>query len=165
MNSPVALIIFNRADTTEKVFAEIAKARPEKLFLIADGPRSNRPDDIGKCKAARAVIDRVDWDCKVYKNYSDTNMGCGLRPATGISWVFEYVDEAIILEDDCVPSQSFFRYCSELLNKYRDDERMMTISGMKTDYGQKQRPYSYSFRLTPQTCGGWATWRRDIRSG
>ena len=143
-----------------EVFGKIALAKPKKLFIIADGPRADHPDDVTKCDAARAVIECVDWDCKVFKNYSDVNLGCGRRPATGISWVFENAEEAIILEDDCVPSQSFFQYCEELLNKYKDDERMMTISGMKTDFGQKQRPYSYSFRHMPQTCGAWATWRR-----
>ena len=159
MHAPVALIIFNRPDTTEKVFAQIAKAKPEKLFLIADGPRADHPDDVEKCKAARAVIERVDWDCKVFKNYSEVNLGCGRRPATGISWVFENVEEAIILEDDCVPSQTFFQYCEELLKRFRDDERIMMISGMDIDYGQEKWPYSYSFHLLPHTWG-WATWRR-----
>jgi hypothetical protein len=103
LQSSVAFIIFNRPDTTEKVFAEIAKARPSRLFVIADGPRSDHPDDKEKCAATRAIIERVDWDCEVLKNYSDINLGCGHRPASGISWVFENVDEAIILEDDCVP--------------------------------------------------------------
>ena len=100
MRVPVVFIIFNRPDTTEKVFSEIAKAKPPKLLVIADGPRQEHPDDAEKCAAARAIIERVDWDCEVIKNYSEVNLGCAYRPATGIDWAFEQVEEAIILEDD-----------------------------------------------------------------
>ena len=160
MNTPVALIIFNRPDKTQKVFDEIAKAKPGKLFVIADGPRKDHPGDNEKCIAARKLIDQVNWDCEVFKNYSDTNLGCGRRPATGISWVFENVEQTIILEDDCIPSLTFFRYCEEMLERYKDDERVMTICGMKTIYGEdKPNPFSYSFRLMGHFWG-WATWRR-----
>lgn len=162
MRTPVALIIFNRPDTTERVFAEIAKAKPPKLFVVADGPRSDRPADAEKCAAARAVIERVDWECEVLKNYSDLNLGCGRRPATGISWVFEKVEEAIILEDDCVPHPTFFPFCEELLEKYRDDERVMHISGSNFQFGHKRGPFSYFF--SRHNCvWGWATWRRAWR--
>jgi hypothetical protein len=100
MKLPIALILFNRPDRAAQVFAEIAKAKPSKLFLIADGPRPHVPGDDEKCAAARAVVERVNWDCDVQRNFSDGNLGCGQRPATGISWVFEQVDRAIILEDD-----------------------------------------------------------------
>ena len=114
MDTPVALMIFNRPDTTSRVFAEIAKAKPRKLMVIADGPRPGRPGEAEKCAAARAVIDGVDWECEVLRNYADVNLGCRLRPATGISWVFEQVAEAIILEDDCVPHPTFFPFCEQL---------------------------------------------------
>lgn len=160
MQSSVAFIIFNRPDTTEKVFAEIAKARPSRLFVIADGPRSDHPEDKENCAATRAIIDRVDWDCEVLKNYSDINLGCGHRPASGISWVFQNVEDAIILEDDCVPHPDFFRFCGELLEKYKDDERVMTISGRNGQTGRMQQTlYSYHFRRM-FSCWGWATWRR-----
>jgi hypothetical protein len=159
MNTPIALIIFNRPDTTERVFTEIAKAKPPKLFVIADGPRTDHPDDVEKCAATRAIIDRVDWDCEVLKNYSDINLGCGHRPASGISWVFENVEEAIILEDDCMPHPTFYRFCRELLEKYRDDERVMLITGRNLLTGRLQQKYSYHFRRT-FSCWGWATWRR-----
>jgi hypothetical protein len=159
MNTPVALIIFNRPDTTERVFTEIAKAKPPKLFVIADGPRTDHPDDVKRCAATRAVVEHIDWDCEVFRNYSDVNLGCGYRPASGISWVFEQVDEAIILEDDCVPHPTFFRFCEELLEKYRHDERIMQISGFNSLSGRSLTPYSYTFyRLF--ACWGWATWRR-----
>ena len=159
LETPVAFIIFNRPDTTERVFAEIAKARPTKLFVIADGPRADRPGEAEKCAAARAVIDRVDWECEVLRNYADVNLGCRQRPPTGISWVFEQVAEAIILEDDCVPQPTFFRFCEELLEKYRDDERVMHIGGSNFQLGHIRGPFSYYFsRYNP--IWGWATWRR-----
>jgi len=159
MRTPVAFLIFNRPDTTARVFREIARAKPLKLFVIADGPRSNYPTDVEKCADSRAVIERIDWPCEVMKNYSDVNLGCGLRPANGISWVFDQVEETIILEDDCVPHPTFFRFCEELLERYHDDERVMMISGRNNLPDQKRRPYSYSFRCI-MSCWGWATWRR-----
>lgn len=160
MDTAVALIIFNRPDVTGRVFEEIAHARPKQLFVIADGPRVGIPGEAERCAAARAVIDCVDWDCEVLKNYSDTNLGVGTRPASGLSWVFEQVKEAIILEDDCVPHPTFFRFCEELLAKYRDDERVMHISGDNWNFGQ--RPFSYFFSSYCYSCG-WATWQRAFR--
>ena len=116
MRTPIAFIVFNRPDLTARVFAEIARARPEKLLVIADGPRPDHQGENAKCAATRAIIERVDWPCEILKNYSDVNLGCGHRPApTGLRWLFEQVDEAIILEDDCVPHPTFFRFCEELL--------------------------------------------------
>ena len=160
VNTPVALIIFNRPDTTEKAFDEIAKARPPKLFVIADGPRADNPEDIKKCAAVREIIERVNWECEVFKNYSDVNLGCGKRPATGISWVFEHVEEAIILEDDCVPHPTFFRFCEELLERFCDDERVMMIGGGTLQFGLNRALYSYYFSCIPSCWLGWATWRR-----
>jgi hypothetical protein len=159
IKTPIVLLIFNRPDTTEQVFAEIARAKPQKLFVIADGPRPDRPDDVGKCAAARAVIDHVDWECEVLKNYSDVNLGCGYRPATGISWVFEQTEEAIILEDDCVPHPTFFQFCQELLGKYRNNKKVMMISGRNNYATKLSIPYSYYFGRQHSNWG-WATWRR-----
>ncbi|MBE9116598.1 glycosyltransferase family 2 protein [Lusitaniella coriacea LEGE 07157] len=159
LKTPVALIIFNRPQTTEKVFEAIRQAKPPMLFVIADGPRADKPGEAEKCAAARAIIDRVDWDCQVLKNYSDTNMGCGKRPATGIDWVFDTVEEAIILEDDCVPHPAFFHFCEELLEHYRHDERVMTICGLNVQFGRKRSDYSYYFSRYNH-CWGWASWRR-----
>lgn len=159
LNTPVALIVFNRPSKTKMVFQEIAKAKPSKLFIIADGPRPDHSEDTEKCAEVREIVDHVDWECEVYKNYSESNMGCGVRPATGISWIFEHVEKAIILEDDCVPMPTFFQFCEELLEKYSDDERVMMISGRNSLFGQRQTPYSYSFRRI-MSCWGWATWRR-----
>ena len=109
VQTAVALIIFNRPSTTSRVFAEIARAKPRRLFVIADGPRANRDGEAALCAAAREVTERVDWDCEVMRNYSNTNLGNFRRVPSGISWAFEHVEELIVLEDDCVPDQTFFR--------------------------------------------------------
>ena len=163
MNTSVAFILFNRPDRAAQVFAEIAKARPSKLFLIADGPRPNVPEDDEKCSAARAVVERVNWDCDVQRNFSDENLGCGQRPATGISWVFKQVDRAIILEDDCVPHPTFFRFCEDVLEHYRDDERVMHVAGNNFQQGRRFGSASYFFSRHNICLGGWATWARAWR--
>src|ERR671932_1257558 len=160
MKPPVVLIIFNRTSHTERVFEVIRQAQPGKLLVIADGPRADRPDDQEKCAAARAIIDRVDWDCEVFKNYSDINLSCDPRIIDGLNWVFNTVEEAIILEDDCIPHPTFFPYCEQLIDRYRHDERVMNISGQNVLFGRKRTEYSYYFsRFT--LCWGWATWRRS----
>lgn len=160
MNTSVALIIFNRPDTTERVFRQIAAARPPKLFVIADGPRPDHPEDQEKCAAARAVIENVDWPCAVFRDYSPVNLGCGRRPVTGINWVFDQVEEAIILEDDCVPDSSFFRFCGELLDRFRTDARVVQVCGNNFQFGRRRGPDSYFFSYHNICAGGWATWRR-----
>jgi hypothetical protein len=162
MHTPVAFIIFNRPDLTERVFAEIARARPEKLLVIADGPRPGCEGEEAKCAATRAIVERIDWPCEVLKNYSNVNLGCGHRPATGLRWVFELVEEAIILEDDCVPHPTFFRFCEELLDRYRDDERVMHISGDNFTSSEKRNAFDYSFSYYTLSWG-WATWRRAFQ--
>lgn len=162
MRTAIALIIFNRPDLTERVFTEIALARPPKLLVIADGPRSGRADDVEKCAATRAIVDRVNWPCEVLKNYSDVNLGCGRREASGMTWIFEQVEEAIILEDDTLPHPTFFRFCEELLDKYRDDRRVMHISGDNWLFGQREISHSYYFSRYCLSWG-WASWRRAFQ--
>jgi hypothetical protein len=145
MITPIAFLIFNRPDTTKKVFDLICEAKPPKLLVIADGPRQDQVGEVEKCIATRTIIDRVDWDCEVITNYSDVNLGCKVRVSSGIDWVFQQVDEAIILEDDCLPDPSFFRYCDELLERYRDDTRIMFISGDNFQFGRKSTTDSYYF--------------------
>ena len=115
MGTPIVLIIFNRPETTKQVFAAVANAKPAQLFIIADSFGTDRPDDLGKCAAARKITERINWNCEVGRKYSDVNLGCGRRPATGMTWVFENVEEANILENGCVPHPSFFKLCDELL--------------------------------------------------
>ncbi|MDO9302517.1 MAG: hypothetical protein Q7T89_14115 [Anaerolineales bacterium] len=159
MKTPVAFIIFNRPDTTARVFEEIRRAKPPKLLIIADGPRLNRPSEAERVTATRAIVERVDWQCEVLENYSDINLGCKRRVSSGLDWVFETVEEAIILEDDCLPHPTFFRFCEELLEKYRDDERVMHISGDNFQFGRKRSEASYYFSRYAHVWG-WASWRR-----
>jgi hypothetical protein len=158
-NTPVAFLIFNRPSTTERVFSAIRNARPPKLLVVADGPRPEQPGEAERCAAARAVIDRVDWPCEVLTNYSEINLGCKKRVSSGLDWVFSEVEEAIILEDDCLPHPTFFRFCEELLERYRDDERVMTISGDNFQFGRLRTGYSYYFSIYSHIWG-WASWRR-----
>lgn len=162
LKTPVVFLIFRRPDITARVFAEIARARPPKLLVVADGPRADRPGEAEKCATARAIIEQVDWPCEVLTNYAETNMGCGRRVSSGLDWAFSLVEEAIILEDDCLPHPTFFRYCEELLERYRDDERVMVVSGDNFQQGKQRTEYSYYFSRYPH-CWGWASWRRAWR--
>jgi hypothetical protein len=159
MKTSIAFFIFNRPTTTEIVFEKIRAVKPSKLLVVADGPRLEREGELEKCLAARRVLNNVDWDCEVLTNYSDVNLGCGLRVTTGLNWVFEQVEDAIILEDDCVPHISFFRFCEELLDYYRNDSRIMCISGNNFLMGHQRNQNSYYFSRDFQ-CWGWASWRR-----
>ena len=159
LKTPVCLMIFNRPDTTQQVFNTIRQVKPEKLLVIADGPRPNVNGEFQKCAATRAIINQVDWDCEVLTHYSDINLGCRHRVSSGLNWVFNTVEEAIILEDDCLPDITFFRFCEELLERYRHDPRIMAISGNNFQFGQNQQEASYYFSRYNHIWG-WATWRR-----
>jgi hypothetical protein len=156
---PVAFIVFNRPEITEKSFSLIRNQRPTKLFIIADGPRPNRQDDIEKCSIVRHIVSNVDWPCEVHRNYSETNLGCKYRPITGLDWVFQSVDRAIILEDDVMPSHDFFKFCSELLDYYAVDDRVWVITGDNFQGGQRRGEAAYYFSCFNHVWG-WATWRR-----
>ncbi|QXE92322.1 glycosyltransferase family 2 protein [Geomonas subterranea] len=162
MRSPVAFFIFNRPDTTARVFEAIRKAAPPTLLVIADGPRSDREGEAEKCAAARAIASNVDWPCQVLLNFSDVNLGCKRRISSGMDWVFGTVGEAVILEDDCVPEPTFFRFCDELLEKFRDDDRVAMISGNNFHGDSAEITESYYFSRRPHIWG-WATWRRSWR--
>jgi len=159
VTTAVLFLIFNRPGTTQKVFEEIRKARPSKLFISADGPRTGVSSDGDLCRAARDVVKQVDWECELYTNFRDTNLGCKIAVSSAINWFFENVEEGIILEDDCVPSQSFFWFCQELLDWYRDDERIMEISGCNFQFGRQRGDGSYYFSRLNDVWG-WATWKR-----
>jgi hypothetical protein len=160
LTTPVVLIIFNRPHTTERVFEAIRTARPRTLFVIADGARADRSGEAELCRATRAVVlDNVDWECDVRTDLSSENLGCAARVVSGLNWVFGQVEQAIILEDDCVPTPSFFLFCESLLERYRDDTRVMAIGGDNFQGGVRRSPYSYHFSKYPYVWG-WATWRR-----
>jgi len=155
---PVLILIFNRPELTEKVMEKVRRAEPRKLFVGADGPRDNHPDDAELCAQARCVATQVDWDCEVRTLFRDENLGCKQAVSTAISWFFEHVEAGIILEDDCVPHRTFFPYCAELLERYREDERVMTISG--NNFQPDSRSYRHSYYFSAYMhCWGWATWR------
>jgi hypothetical protein len=156
----VAFIIFNRPEHARAVLAAIASARPRQLFVIADGPRADRPDDVKRCAHARVLIERIDWPCDVRTNFSDVNLGVGRRIATGLDWVFDQVDRAIVLEDDCIPDPSFFRFCRELLDRHQDDRRVRTIAGSNFLMGKARNHWSYHVSNF-HALHGWATWRRS----
>jgi len=157
--TPVAFIIFNRPDTTERVFSEIAKAKPSKLLVVADGARMDRVGEAERVAATRAIIKRVDWPCEVLTNFSEENLGCKLRVSSGIDWVFEQVEEAIILEDDCLPTATFFQFCQEMLERYRHDFRIGMVSGNNFQFGHHHY-YSDSYYFSKYTyIWGWASWR------
>lgn len=158
LTTPVAFIIFNRPDTTERVFAEIAKAKPTKLLVVADGARANKAGEAEKVAATRAIIQRVDWECEVLTNFSDNNLGCKNRVSSGVDWIFQLVEEAIILEDDCLPDPTFFRFCQEMLERYRHDQRIGMISGDNFQFGNRRNSDSYYFSKYVHIWG-WATWR------
>ncbi len=155
----MAFIIFNRLDTTKKVFAKIREARPPKLYLISDAARKERKGENEKVNQVRKYVEEnIDWNCQIYKNYANSNMGCRDRIVSGLNWCFESEEKLIILEDDCLPSTSFFRYCEELLEYYKEDERVMHIGGYNNMENYKVDG-DYFFSSRP--CGwGWATWRR-----
>ncbi|MBX0290427.1 nucleotide-diphospho-sugar transferase [Hymenobacter sp. HSC-4F20] len=163
LQAPVLLLLFNRPDTTRRVFEAVRRARPTRLYVAADGPRPTHPDDAAKCAAARAVVQDVDWPCEVFTLFRTSNLNCGVGPASALDWFFRREEEGIILEDDCVPAPSFFPFCEELLARYRHDTRVLHIGG--NNFSREARgpqpagADSYYFS-TQVNSWGWATWRR-----
>ena len=158
-NTPILFLIFNRMDTTQLVFNEIRKIKPKYLYVAADGPRSHKPNEKQKCEEARSIVNQVDWDCEVIKLFRDENLGCRKAVSAAIDWFFDEVEEGIILEDDCLPNPDFFRFCEYMLDYYRDDHRIMHISGCNLQYGKQRGNASYYISKHPNIWG-WATWRR-----
>jgi len=159
LKTPVAMMVFNRPENTRRVFAAIAVVRPTHLLLIADGPRASHPGEAERCEQVREIVTAVTWPCQVETNFASENMGCRARVISGLNWVFSLVEEAIILEDDCLPDQSFFPFCAELLERYRDQNQIGFIAGFNPM--EKSFPFRYSYYYSLITwCWGWATWRR-----
>jgi hypothetical protein len=160
LETPVVLFVFNRPDPTRRVFEVIASVRPAKLLLIADGPRPAKPGEGELCRQVRDIVSCVDWPCKVSTNFAEANLGCQERIISGLDWVFSLVEEAIILEDDCLPDATFFPFCQELLEKYRGDSRVASISGTNLVANYVKTKASYFFSHLGGNWG-WATWRSE----
>lgn len=157
---PILLTIFNRPETTRQVFEAIRAAKPPRLYVAADGPRDSRPGEDAKVKDVRDyVMGHIDWDCEVKTLFRDKNLGCKYAVSGGIDWFFENEEMGIILEDDCLPHPTFFRFCEELLERYRNDERIMMISGDNFQIGKRRTHDSYYFSRYTHIWG-WASWRR-----
>jgi hypothetical protein len=152
------LIAFNRPEVTRRTFAAIREARPVRLFLVCDGPRGDRPADVEQCAAVRALLQDVDWPCQVDRHFSDQNLGVEANVELGLDHVFAQVDRAIVLEDDCVPDPSFFRFAEELLDRYDGDQRVWQVSGNGLNLPESLfggRSYAFSAWAS---VWGWATW-------
>ncbi|MCW3090865.1 MAG: nucleotide-diphospho-sugar transferase [Ferruginibacter sp.] len=161
--TPILFLIFNRPETTKLVFEQIKKVQPKFLYVAADGPRNDREGDAGKCIAARAmVMDFIDWPCEVKTLFRTENAGCKKAVSEAINWFFEDIEMGIILEDDCLPSPSFFAFCAEALGKYRDDDNVLAINGCNFNYKPKDsNSYFFSRYIN---AWGWATWKRSAVS-
>ena len=153
------LFLFARPDTSARVLDAIRRVRPERLLVVADAPRDEVPGEAERCEATRALLDAVDWDCEVLTNFAEQHLGQTERIESGLDWAFELCEEAIVLEDDTVPDPSFFRFCDELLERHRDDERVLSIGGNGFQFDGPASEDSYCFSRYPKTWG-WATWRR-----
>lgn len=160
LQTPVALFVFKRPDTTRRVFDAISQVRPTKLLVVADGPRQGREGEAESCRLVRDIVSVVDWPCEVFTNFSEGNLGCQERMISGLNWVFSRVPEAIVLEDDCLPDPSFFPFCQELLEKYRGDSRIAYISGCNLVERDMNMDASYCFSRIGGIWG-WATWRSE----
>lgn len=160
MNVPVAVFVFNRPEHTRKSFEALRKVKPSELFVVADGPRENVPADIDLCAAVRKVFSDIDWPCTVHCDFADSNLGLKKRVSSGLNWVFDNTDRAIVLEDDCIAHPDFFLFCDSLLSHYADDERVSVITGNNFQLGRKRGDRSYYFSRYNH-CWGWATWRRS----
>lgn len=154
---PVLFIIFNRPDTTATVFDVIRAAKPSHLYIAADAPRPGNINDEVKCAEARAITETIDWPCTVNRLYRNENLGCGLAVSGAINWFFSFEEEGIILEDDCLPHPHFFDFASEMLLKYKNDSRIISINGSNLGYESKNGD-SYCFSRY-MNMWGWATWR------
>ena len=161
MDIAILLIIFNRLDTLKKVFSQIKKVKPKRLYIGADGPRASHKDDAENVEEVRKwIVDNIDWECEVHKLFREKNLGIEKALPEAVSWMFETEEMGIILEDDCLPSISFFEFCRRLLNKYKNNEKVRSISG--SNFPNKKMPISkYSYEFGPLSgTWGWATWKR-----
>ncbi|MDR3102544.1 MAG: hypothetical protein LBU24_04930 [Methanocalculaceae archaeon] len=160
---PILFLIFNRQDTAQQVFDQIKQRKPAKLYVSADGPRPERVGEDILCRETRDIVKQIDWECELHTHFLDKNIGCGKAICSAISWIFETEDEAIILEDDCLPHPDFFVFCKEMLQKYRNNTPVMLISGESLNSRADRYNESYHFSRGAWIWG-WATWKRAWES-
>jgi GR25 family glycosyltransferase involved in LPS biosynthesis len=158
MKKPVLFLIFNRPDTTKQVFEAIREYRPKQLFIAADGARNEK--ELKLCNETRDIVKNIDWDCKVETLFREENLGCRNAVSSAIDWFFENVEDGIILEDDCLPNQSFFTFCEDMLDKYKNDENIMHIGGNNFQLGRRVTKNDYYFSKLNHVWG-WATWKKS----
>lgn len=156
ITTPILFITFNRPEITRTTFDVIRNLKPTKLYLVSDGPRNQNEKYL--VEETRKLLEKIDWNCQVYKKYSDINLGCKNSVEQAIDWVFEFEDRAIILEDDCCPSYTWFRFAQNMLEYYKDNKNIMTITGTRYNPDIEIKNY---FLSQYNICWGWATWRRS----
>jgi hypothetical protein len=156
---PILFLIFNRPDNTKRVFEAIRHQRPRYLYIAADGPRHDQLGENDLCDKTREIATKVDWDCRVKTLFREYNLGCKAAVSGAIDWFFDQVDEGIILEDDCLPDASFFPFCAEMLEKYRADNQVMSVSGSNL-LGRPWKSETQSYFWGYGGIWGWATWKR-----
>lgn len=159
MKAPVLLIAFNRPDFTSRVFETIREYKPKKLYMAADGPRDVKEGEKNRCEQVRSIVQQVDWECDVQTLFHPRNFGCKIAVSGAIDWFFKNEEQGIILEDDIIPEPSFYQFCEELLERYKDDERIGMISGDNFGFGFRRNQNSYYYSIYSHIWG-WASWRR-----
>ena len=159
-NTPILLLVFNRPEHTKRVLNTLRKVRPMNLYIAADGPRRNNQSDSINCQLVKEILIKwIDWDCEIKTLFRDENLGCGKAVSQSITWFFNHVEDGIILEDDCLPDLSFFKFCEGLLDKYRNVPDVFLISGDNFVNRSINIPWDYYYSSFAHIWG-WATWRR-----
>lgn len=156
LSTAVLLLAFNRPDTTARVFAAIRAARPPRLYVAADGPRASRPGEAGLCAQVRRIATAVDWPCELHTQFRDENLGCKRNVGSALDWFFSREERGIVLEDDCLPSVSFFGFCEQLLERYRVEPRVFSIQG--NFFGSARKPEGPYLLSKMFYMWGWASW-------
>lgn len=159
MNTPLVILFFNRPDSVKRLIQRLSEVKPSRLYLVSDGARSGRADESAKVNECRALFDDLPWRCEIKRNFADKNLGCRQRIISGLDWVFEQEERAIILEDDCIPIVDFFPFVEQMLEHYKSDTRIMSVCGTNWCPHKSWPDYSITFSRYA-VISGWATWRR-----
>jgi hypothetical protein len=159
MNTPVVILFFNRPDFLRHLIGRLSEVKPKRLYLVCDGPRQGKVGEREKVDECRALFAKLSWDCQICQNYSDINLGCRDRIISGLDWVFEQEERAIILEDDCIPILDFFMFAEAMLDRYKDAPQVMSIGGTNLKPQLADPEYDIVFSKYAMIWG-WATWSR-----